>query len=435
MEGARGQPDRDKIGLGYGTAEVCLDLSHLANVEVFEPKRANEAAPVEDLVRRSLDNPVGSLSLDDLASDARSVTIAIPDRTRPPVAKDVLPLVVDYLRAAGVQLSCIKVLISCGIHARHTDDEIRHLVGDDLFEILEIHQNDGYRRQDFENLGTTSRGTPVEVNRVLTGSDLVVIIGGLAFHYFAGFSGGRKMIIPGAASVNTVESNHRLTLTESGEMNPGCRSGGLEGNPVHEDMLEAVACLPNSAYMVNVIRDGWGNTAGVVSGDLIRSHLEGTVLVRDLFECNIDKTCDVAIACAGGYPFDVNLIQSHKSLEHAAASIRDGGVLIGVMACNEGVGSDTFLPWFRHRDSAEVSRRLYDDYELNGHTALSFIHKRERLNIILVTELDREIVERLGVARAGDVHEALRMSDAVVGRDPRIYVFPRAWGLLPVVKS
>ncbi len=435
MEGAKGQSDRDKIVLGYGRGQVHLDLSHLSNVEILQPKKTSSAEPVEGLLRRSLEGPVGSPSLGDLASGARSVAIAIPDRTRPPVARDVLPPIVECLRLAGVPLSGIKVLICCGIHARHTNDEIRHLVGDDLFEVLGIHQNDGYSLRDFEKLGTTSRGTPVEVNRVLTDSELVIVIGGLASHYFAGFSGGRKMIVPGAASVKSVESNHRLTLTESGEMNPGCRSGGLTGNPVHEDMLEAVGYFQNRVYLVNIIRDGWGNTAGVVSGDLIGSHLEATGLVRDLFECDVGGRCDVAIAGAGGYPFDMNMIQSHKSLEHAAACVRDGGVLIGVMACEEGIGSDTFLQWFDYGGSLEVSRVLYDRYELNGHTALSFMQKRERVNMIMVTELGADVVERLGVARARNVGEALLMADDIVGRDARIYVFPRAWGLLPVVKS
>jgi nickel-dependent lactate racemase len=435
VEGARRKPDSGELVLGYGRGEVRLDLSHHADVEILLPEKTSNTEPVESLLRRSLDNPVGSESLGDLASGAKSVTIAIPDKTRPPVSKDVLPLLVEYLGAAGVPASGVKIFVCCGIHARHTDDEIRDLVGDDLFEMLEIHQNDGHRLEDFENLGTTSRGTRVDVNRVLAGSELIVVIGGLAFHYFAGFTGGRKMIIPGAASVNTVENNHRLTLMESGEMNPGCRSGALEGNPVHEDMVEAVAYLPGRAYLVNVIRDGWGAVAGVTSGDLTRSHLEGTGLVRDLFECHIERPCDVAIAGAGGYPFDVNLIQSHKSLGHAAASVRDGGVLIGVLACEEGIGSDTFLPWFKYGGSGEVTRSLYDNYELNGHTALSFLQKRERVNMILVTELGGDVVERLGVARAEDVNEALRMADAVVGRNARVYVFPRAWGLLPVVKS
>jgi nickel-dependent lactate racemase len=131
----------------------------------------------------------------------------------------------------------------------------------------------------------------------------------------------------------------------------------------------------------------------------------------------------------------MNIIQSHKSLQHAAASVRDGGVVIGVLACEEGVGSDTFLKWFDYEDSKEVTANLYQDYELNGHTALAFMQKRERLNIILVSGLPRDIVRSLGVTHADDIGEALARARTLAGAGARIYVFPRAWGILPVVRT
>lgn len=435
MEGTKGQPDRDRITLGYGRGALYLDLSHVPDARVFMPERTENTEPVGDLLKKSLANPVGSPALGDLAAGKSSVTIAIPDKTRPLIARDILAPLIQILKEAGVPPQGIKVFISSGIHARHTEEEMRALVGDGIFEAFEVHQNDGHRLEDFVNLGATSRGTPVEVNRVVADSDLVILIGGLAFHYFAGFTGGRKMIIPGAASVNMVRNNHRLTLTENGEMNPGCRSGALSGNPVHEDMMEAVGRLENDIYLVNVIRDGWGAVASVISGGLVESHAAGTGIVRDLFECHLDSPCDIAVASAGGDPLDVNMIQSHKSLEHAAASVRDGGAVIGLLACGDGIGSDTFLPWFEYRDSGEVTRNLYANYQLNGHTALSFMRKRERINLIIVSELAREVIEGLGAVYAENLDEALHKAEAIAGDGARIYVFPRAWGLLPVVRQ
>jgi nickel-dependent lactate racemase len=421
--------------LGYGRGEVRLDLSNRTDVRVFLPVRAETAGPPADLLAGSLDNPVGSAPLRELAAGKRSVAIAVPDKTRPPVARDLLPPLLDILAAAGVPQSGVRIFISCGVHSKHTDGEVRQLVGDGIFEGLAVCQNEGDRLEDFVHLGKTSRGTPVEVNRVIADADLAVLVGGLAFHYFAGFSGGRKMIIPGAASIDTVRSNHRLTLRETGGINPACRSGRLDGNPVHEDMMEAVRHLTSETYLINVLRDGWGNTADIISGDLNESHRQGTRVVTELFKCPIDEPCDVAITSAGGYPLDVNMIQSHKSLEHAAAAVRDGGVLIGVLACEDGIGSDTFLPWFRYGDSAQVARNLYRNYQLNGHTALSFIKKRERLNIILVTTLPPETVKAMGVTGAENVDAALRRAETIVGENARVYVFPRAWGLLPEVKA
>jgi len=435
VDGTIGQPDKDRIALGYGKGELYLNLSHVPDARVFMPARTPNTELVGGLLRKSLASPAGSPPLSGLAAGKSSVTIAIPDKTRPPIARDILMPLIENLTDAGVPAQGIRVFISSGIHARHTEGEMRALLGGGIFDAFEVHQNDGHRLEDFVKLGTTSRGTPVEVNRVVADSDLIVLIGGLAFHYFAGFTGGRKMIIPGAASVNMVRNNHRLTLTENGEMNPGCRSGALKGNPVHEDMMEAVGHLKNDVYLVNVIRDGWDSIASVISGGLVESHEAGTEIVRDLFECRLESPCDIAVAGAGGDPLDVNLIQSHKSLENAAASVRDGGVLIGVLACEDGIGSGTFLPWFRYRDSEEVTQYLYGDYQLNGHTALSFMQKRERINVILVSELAREVVEGLGVTHAENLDEALSKAEAIVGEDARVYVFPRAWGLLPVVKE
>ncbi|MGD9400756.1 MAG: nickel-dependent lactate racemase [bacterium] len=435
MEGKSDRPHTDGIGLGYGKGEVRLELPHSGGVDVLLPRKTSNNEPVESLLERSLAHPVGSPHLSDLASGKRSVTIAIPDKTRPPIARDILPLLIRRLVSAGFGEGDIRIFISCGIHSLHGEDDIRPLVGDEIFEKFEIYQNDGRRRENFVSLGRTSRGTPVEVNRVVAESDLVVAVGGLAFHYFAGFTGGRKMIIPGAASAAMVENNHRLTLTGTGDMNPDCSSGTLRGNPVHEDMVEAAGFLRSAVYLVNVISDGWGQTAGVISGDLFESHAAGTEVVRDLFECRIDGRCDVAVASAGGHPLDMNVIQAHKTLEHAALSVRDGGVVVGVLACAEGIGSDTFLPWFEYGDSREVMRNLYRNYELNGHTALSFMQKRERVNIILLSELPEDTVRKLGVTPASDIADAMSKAEALAGPGARVYVFPRAWGLLPVVRS
>jgi nickel-dependent lactate racemase len=429
------QPGRRAVALGYGRGEVSLDLSNLPNARVLLPRRTANTEPAVELLDRSLADPVGSPPLGAAASGKSRVTIAIPDKTRPPVARDLLPRLIEVLAEAGVPPSGIRIFISSGIHARHTGEELRSLVGDGIFAGFKVAQNDGHAAGEFVRLGLTSRGTPVEVNREVADSDLIVLVGGLAFHYFAGFTGGRKMIIPGAASVNMVQNNHRLTLLETGEMHPGCRSGVLAGNPVHEDMMEAVAFLEKDVYLINVIRDGWDEVDCVVSGGLVDSHAAGADIVRGLFECPLEETCDMAVASAGGHPLDVNVIQSHKSLEHAAASVRDGGVLIGVLGCEEGIGSDTFLPWFEYRDASEVAIHLHAGYQLNGHTALSFMQKRERINIILVSELGRDVVEGLGVSCAEDLSEALAMGEARVGPEARVYVMPRAWGLLPVVRQ
>jgi nickel-dependent lactate racemase len=260
-----------------------------------------------------------------------------------------------------------------------------------------------------------------------------VIVSPVVFHYFAGMGGGRKMVVPGASSHETVRANHRLSLTRGGEIHPGCRSGNLAGNPVHEDMMEGLEASLKGCFMVNLVLDGLAEIADIVCGDAAESYMEAVGRAKRMLEVRLPARCDVAVASAGGHPLDLNLIQAHKSIDHAAAAVRDGGVVIALAECPAGVGSDTFLPWFDLGGAAAVSAGLTRDYQLNGQTALSLMKKLERLKIILVSALDGSVVERTGIAPARDLDEAVALAGACVGQAPLCYVMPAAWGILPVV--
>jgi nickel-dependent lactate racemase len=386
------------------------------------------------LTRESLKAPLASPDLATLAREAKTVVVAIPDATRPAVAKHLLPAVFSELLAAGIAPGNIAIFIAAGVHPTVTADIEREIVGDGVPPEVKIVQNDCRRAENFRKLGTTRRGTPININRLLTEADLKVVIGTVGFHYFAGMGGGRKMIVPGACTYETVRVNHSLTLTDDGDLHPACRSGVLEGNPVHEDMVEGMQFLKR-IFMVNIVLDGWGEIADVVAGDAVQSHLEAARRAKELLEAPVGRRCDLAVAGAGSHPLDINLIQTHKSIDHAAESVRDGGVVVAVAECSGGVGSDTFLPWFGIGDSKAVSRNLKSDYQLNGQTALSLLKKLERLKIILVSSLDRALIERTGMIPAEDIDEALGLAARYVGEDPLTYVFPTAWGILPVAQE
>jgi nickel-dependent lactate racemase len=239
------------------------------------------------------------------------------------------------------------------------------------------------------------------------------MIGSIAYHYFSGWSGGRKMVLPGVAHIDTAWANHRLTLTTRGDMSPDCGNGKLDGNPVHEDMVEAAGMIENS-FMINAVLDGWARVVDVVSGGMDASHREAVERARAVLDFDVDRRCDLAIVSAGGHPLDLNLIQSHKSIDHAYHIVRDGGVMIAVCACENGMGSDTFMQWFDLGDAVSVCRRLLESYALNGHTALAIMKKLERINIILVSSLPREAVRRTGMLYASDVGEAVAQAQSLL---------------------
>jgi nickel-dependent lactate racemase len=420
--------------LKYGRGEITTELDRALRVKSIAPPKTKAAADAVGLLARALDEPVASATLADLAVGKRQVVISIPDVTRPPVARLVLPEVIATLTASGVGLHNISIFIASGSHAGSSEDDLRQLVGEGVPEEITIHQNYARRAPDFRLVGITRRGTPIMLNNLLLEADLNVAIGSVAFHYFAGMTGGRKMIVPGACHVQTVIANHRLTLGEDGSLNPMCANGALDGNPIHEDMVEGMAFLGN-IFMINVVLDGWAEVKDMTSGNPVASHLEAVKRAKRLLEVPIAERCDLAIASAGGHPLDIDFIQTHKSIDHAAQAVRDGGALVIAAECSAGIGSETFLPWFGAGDSAAVSRKLLAQYELNGQTALSLMKKLERIRIFMVTRLERATVESMGIVFAASLEEAVAAARAALGTSPLTYVLPIAWGILPFVEA
>jgi nickel-dependent lactate racemase len=419
--------------LRFGREEIAVDFKGLLRVKVLAPHRAEPPDDLREVVRAALASPVDAPPLRDRARGARRIVITVPDRTRPRLAREILPTVIEELETGGVKRETIELLIANGTHGEHTESELADIVGPQVAGNFRIHQNLARNRQAFRDLGRTGRGTPVLLNRLVVEADLNVVIGTVATHYFAGWGGGRKMIVPGSCSIETAWANHRLTLTDRGDLNPLCRSGLLEGNPVHEDMQEAAGLLKNT-FLVNMILDGWAQVAGLTAGDLVASHRAAIEEARGMLEVPVHGKCDLAILSAGGYPLDINMVQSHKSMDHVQEFLKAGGAMITLAECSNGAGSETFLPWFDIGDAAAVSKRLLEAYELNGHTALAIMKKLERFKLVFVSSLPDETVERMGMIPARSVEAALAKLGSVIGDNPLTYVFPCAWGILPEIR-
>jgi nickel-dependent lactate racemase len=425
-------PDAKTWALKFGRGQVGLDLSRYARVETVLPA-PRAPSDADALLERALAAPIASERLRVLASGASRVVVLIPDATRPPVARSILPGILKELGSAAERPGEITILLAAGVHAGVSEEAARRIAGDSIPSGIKVLQNDARKPSDFILAGTTRRGTPIAVNRLVLEADLNVMVSTVAFHYFAGFGGGRKMVVPGACNMETVRANHSLTLTAEGDIDPRCRSGVLEGNPVHEDMVEGLLCLKR-VFLVNAVADAWGRIANITCGDGVTSHLAACGRARSLLEAPVGERCDLAIASAGGHPTDIDLIQAHKSIDHAAEAVRDGGVVVALAECSSGTGSETFLPWFDLGGARAVSAALRSDYKLNGQTALSLLKKLERIKVILVSALDAETVRRTGMICARGLDEALALAEEYVGGDPLTYVLPNASGILPVVE-
>jgi nickel-dependent lactate racemase len=273
----------------------------------------------------------------------------------------------------------------------------------------------------------TERGTPVEVNRALREHTHVILTGAIGFHYFAGFTGGRKSVCPGLASARTVEATHMLALDfERGGRRAGVGTGLLDGNAVHEE-CERIAAIVQPAFIINTVVDEDGRAVRVYAGDWRAAHRRACDDYLKEHSVEIDSKRGVVIASAGGSPWDINLIQAHKALDMAAYACKEGGQIILLAECVDGFGRADFLKWFEEKDSRALENRLRHAYEVNGQTAWSLLVKAEKFRVHLISQLADEDVRRMRMDPSRTLDEALAKIDS----ETEGYIMPRSASVLP----
>jgi nickel-dependent lactate racemase len=342
----------------------------------------------EAAVRAALASPEGAPALAELAARSRSALVVIPDKTRAAGVREYLPPVLEALEDGGLEKKSVRLITANGAHALMNEREIVDLVGQEVYLRYGPLQHDSKDRSAMSEVGVTSRGTAVAVNRACLETDLLVITGAVSFHYFAGFGGGRKILFPGLAAYESIVANHRLTLGPGEGLHPKCRSGLLEGNPVQEDLMEAFAMLPSPFVLTTVVAPH-GPIIEAFAGAHEMVFASACDAAKRAFGVKVNRKADIAIAGCGGHPWDINFLQLHKSLRHAAAIVKDGGALILAGEAGEGVGSDTLEQGLRYSSWREVDLAMRASYVLNGHTAVSLLQEAERLSLHLVTSLGK----------------------------------------------
>jgi nickel-dependent lactate racemase len=402
-----------EIKLPYGKTWRTLRVPDGVRVDFLEP---HEPPPIDDLpdaFARACRSPVGGAPLDELARSASDAVILISDLTRSRGAEVVLPLCISHLENLGIPPSSIRILVARGTHRKLSKTEKAFFRRGPLAGIaLEEHDCDNHER--LSALVLTKRGTPVRVNIALKDAGVVIVLAPVSFHYFAGFGGGRKLILPGCADRQAILANHRLSLVDGRtvRLHPSCRAGLLEGNPVHEDMCEAVSALKR-VFSVNFFADRAGNIVFLNAGDVLRSHAEACAAYRAAHARQLAEIYPVVVLSAGGHPFDVNFLQSHKPLRHVCAALGKGGAILYFAECAEGVGSAPLEAAIR-RNRSEFLRQAFKQYDLNNQTAVSLADLSARFEIGVVSELDPGVLSEAGLEPCGDPEAFL--ADAVARR-------------------
>ena len=417
-----------RIELNYGRGTIPFEFDD-GRFDVLEAADADERPLSDAEIGALVDDPVDSQALEEIISPGESVLIVASDATRATASAQVVHILVRRLIQLGVAPYDLRIIFATGIHRRVTREEKSELLSPFIVQRVRTLDHDASDDASHVSLGTTERGTPVELNRALFDHSHVILTGAVTFHYFAGFTGGRKSVCPGLASRRTIEATHLLALDfEKGGRRAGVGTGRLDGNAVHEE-CERVAAEVAPSFLVNTFVDEKNRVTRLYAGDWRAAHRLACAEYADAHTLKISEKRAVVVASAGGAPHDINLIQAHKALEMASHACTEGGDIVLVAECADGLGRTDFLKWFDSTDSRALEARLREAYEVSGQTAWSLLTKAERYSVSLVSTLADEDVRRMRMTPARTIEDAL----AQVGSEDAGYIMPRGAALMPVV--
>lgn len=420
------------IALKYGR-QTCS--AEIPGARVLQAKVPSPACDPRDLVRRALAAPLGSPPLQQIVRPGERIVIVTSDITRYTGSEIYLPVLVELLNECGIPDRDIKIIIGLGIHRVQTDAEHRTILGS-LAGRIEVCDHDCDNPGQLVNLGATASGLPVEINRTVVEADRVIVTGTAGLHYFAGFGGGRKGLVPGVASRKTCMATHFAIFNppETGGKHPQAGPGCLDGNPVHQAIL-AAARMVKPDFLLNTVLAPDKSLLEVFCGDLDLAHRAACELAGRLYQLPLEQPVDLAVISCGGAPKDINFIQAHKALDYGVRALRSGGTVILLAECPDGFGNATFFDWFRYRDLAEFETVLRNNYEINGQTAHSTLSKARQFRVILVSSFNREQTEKMGMEKADNLDAALQMAYEKLPANPHTVVIPDGGTVLPVLRT
>ncbi len=380
-----------------------------------------------DAVRAALDAPIGIDDFDALVGPDESVVIVTSDITRPFPTSTVVPLVLERLAANGVRDEQITIVFALGSHRSHTPAEQEALVGKEIFERYRCVDSD---QTDVVRLGITTQGTPVDVSRIVAEADRRICLGNIEYHYFAGYSGGAKAIMPGCSSHEAIQANHRFMVQAA------AHAGNVDRNPVRDDLEEAISRFCPIDCIVNVVLDERKQVIHAVCGDFVKAHRVGCDVLDRVYLKPIEKRADIVIASQGGAPKDLNLYQTQKALDNAKNAVRDGGIIILVGACQEGLGEPVFERWLGEAASPdEMVTRIGERFELGGHKAAAIGMVLQKARVFLVSEMNPDFVRTIFLEPYEDVQSALTAALRALGEQATVIVMPHGGSTLPIAKA
>lgn len=409
-----------KIELAYGSKYLPLEIADNLKTEMVTAPKTNLEKTGAELIDAALQNPCGTQALEEIikAKAAQNAVIIVNDITRPTPYNLMLPPLLQRIEKAGISSEHITLVIATGIHRHHTEDDNREIFGEDTCRRYQVVNHDC--DNNLVSIGTLSNGMELVINRTVAEADLLVTTGVVGLHYFAGYSGGRKSILPGIASRSVIEANHKM-MSDS----RACL-GNYEDNPVSDLMVEA-AQKAGVDFILNVVIHGKKDIAFCAAGDVEKAWLEAVRFCEELNTVRIKQPVDVVVASCGGYPKDINMYQAQKALDAAVLAVKPGGTIILAAECREGLGEETFQKWI---ESSGCPQDIFDrfdaHFELGGHKAYAICRILEQAQILLISALPDEVVRRMFMTPVASLDEALHIVCEKYGPEPSLVIMPEA---------
>ena len=415
-----------KLEFGYGKGVQTVEVPDRNLMAVLTANEIEHERRGADAIDHALANPIGSPKLSEMVKPGMKISIITSDISRPLPSYDVLPSVLRELTDAGIPDSDITVVFALGSHRAQTEEERRRLAGDEVFDRVRCIDSDP---DDCILMGTSSNGTPFAVTRSVAESDFRIALGNIEFHYFAGYSGGVKALMPGVSTPEAIQANHSLMVS------PDACAGKLEGNPVREDLEQALEYCPIH-YIVNAVLDEHKHIVYAVAGDVIEAHRVGCRYLDRMYRKPIPKRADIVLVSQGGAPKDANLYQTQKALDNSKHAVADGGTIIVIGACNEGLGSAKFEEWLVGSErSHDMVERIGRDFQLGGHKAAAIGMVLDRARIDLVSEMDDDFVRSIFLNPQPSAQKAFDEAMERYGEDATVIAMPFGGATLPIVEG
>ena len=414
----------------YADTEMAVGLPRGASVRSMLPRPSGKIADWKDDLEKALDSPVGSGRLEDSVFPGESVAVLVPDVTRIwSRTWDYLPAVLERLRKAGIEDEDVRIINACGTHRRNRPEELELMLGREAYGKYRLSQNDPDGPMEY--MGTTSLGTPVLLNAEAMACDRLVMLGGVVHHAMAGYGGGRKMVLPGISSRQTVKANHVWVLDPAKPgIRPGVGSALTKDNPLHHDMVEA-ASFARPTFIVNAATDAEGDFAVFYAGDWQKAWEQGCGKVDDMYCVDMAGRADFVLASCGGFPRDISVYQASKAFYNAWMAAKPGAKLVLFMEARDGGGGEEFFSWFRYPTIEEFHRALLADFTIAGYMAFLVYYIATVTDVTVVTGMEEALLDQMHVKFIRPDEAASKIPGMVSPGDDVLYM-PEAAITLPV---